>query len=401
MSQATQPSRTARRSWPRPGIGLRLLLAQVLVLAAGAATTGVVAAIVGPPLFREHLYRAGVAADSPEEMHAEEAYGYATVLSVGGALAVSAVTALAVSWYVSRRLQRSITEVASAATAVADGRYDIRVSPPRLGDDFDALAEAFNQMASRLQAVDATRRRLFGDLAHEIRTPVSVLEAYIEALEDGVRTLTPETTAMLRDQTRRLVRFAEDVAALAQAEESSASMAFTSIALPEFIGNAVTAIRERYDAKRVALTADIPAGLPPVWGDPQRLAQVVGNMLDNALRHTPPGGRVTLSANLDFDRLVLQVVDSGDGIAAEHLPHLFERFYRVDTARDRDHGGAGIGLAITKALVEAHGGHISAASDGAGTGATFTIALPLRAPQAARATPTQDVATATAFRTPL
>jgi signal transduction histidine kinase len=161
----------------------------------------VVAAIVGPPLFREHLHRAGVSHDSLEQFHAEEAYRYATVLSVGGALTVSALTALAVSWYVSRRLQRSVTEVASAATAVAHGRYGTRVSSPRLGDDFDTLTEAFNQMAARLQTVYVTRRQLFGDLAHEIRTPVAVLEAYMEALEDGVRSPNPATTTMLREQT--------------------------------------------------------------------------------------------------------------------------------------------------------------------------------------------------------
>jgi len=386
MSQATQPSQATRRSWPRPGLGLRLLMAQALVLAAGAVTTWIVAAIVGPPLFREHLHRAGVPADSLEEIHAEEAYRYATVLSVGGALAVSAATALAVSWYVSRRLQRSITEVAAAATAVSDGRYDTRVSPPHLGDDFDTLAEAFNQMARRLQTVDATRRRLFGDLAHEIRTPISVLEAYMEALEDGVRALTPDTTAMLRDQTRRLVRFSDDVAALAKAEEGSASMAFTSITLPDLISNSVAATQERYDAKCVALVTDVPADLPPLPGDPERLAQVLGNLLDNALRHTPAGGRVQVSAGVTRDQLTLQVADDGEGIAAEHLPHLFERFYRADMARDREHGGAGIGLAITAALVEAHGGRITAISGGPGRGATFTVDLPLRRPQDARAT---------------
>ncbi|MBX9920642.1 MAG: HAMP domain-containing protein, partial [Mycolicibacterium frederiksbergense] len=209
----------------RPGIGLRLLAAQAIVVITGALTTTAVATIVGPPLFREHLHRAGVAANSMEEVHAEEAYGYATVISIGVAVAVSALVALAVSYYVSRRLQRSVTEVASAAKAVARGQYDTRVSPPDLGEDFDALAVAFNQMASQLQTVDSTRQRLFRDLAHEIRTPVAVLEAYIEALEDGVRTLTPETAAMLRDQTRRLVRFSEDVAALAKAEESSFTLA--------------------------------------------------------------------------------------------------------------------------------------------------------------------------------
>ncbi|MDZ4269451.1 MAG: ATP-binding protein [Mycobacterium sp.] len=364
----------------RPGIGLRLLAAQAIVLAAGAATTSAVAAVVGPPLFREHLQEAGAPMHSLEAMHAEEAYGYATVISIGGALAVSALAALAVSWYLSRRLQRSITEVASAATAVSDGRYDIRVSPPHLGDDFDALAGAFNRMASRLQSVEATRRRLFSDLAHEIRTPVTVLEAYIEALEDGVRTLTPETAAMLRDQTGRLVRFADDVAALAQAEESSASMAYSAIDVDHLIRRCAAAAQERYASKGVTLRAEVTADLPSVWGDEQRLAQVLANLLDNALRHTSPGGRVELSAVADRHRLTVQVSDTGEGIAAEHLPHVFERFYRADAARDREHGGAGIGLAIAKALVDAHDGTITVHSPGPGSGTVFTITLPLKDP---------------------
>lgn len=124
----------------RPGIGVRLLLAQTLVLVAGAVTVWIVAAVVGPPLFREHLHRAGVPAMSSEQMHAEEAYTYATAISIGVALAVSALAALVVTWYFSRRVQRSVAEVSSAAAAVADGRYDSRVSPPQLGDDFDSLA---------------------------------------------------------------------------------------------------------------------------------------------------------------------------------------------------------------------------------------------------------------------
>lgn len=393
------PTRTPQRSWPRPGIGLRLLLAQGMVLLAGAATTVVVAAVVGPPLFREHLRRAGVAADSVEKLHAEEAYRYATALSIGGALAVSAITALAASWYLSRRLQGSITEVADAATAVADGHYDIRVTPPRLGDDFDLLADAFNQMATELQTVDATRRRLFGDLAHEIRTPVAVLEAYIEALEDGVRSLTPETAAVLRDQTQRLVRFSGDVAALAQAEEASLAMSFASIDVPKFFDTVVSTAQDRFDTKGVQLIAEIPHDPPLLRGDPQRLAQVLGNLLDNALRHTPSGGRVAMNVTATGNELILRVIDTGDGITAEHLPHVFERFYRVDSARDRHHGGAGIGLAITKALVEAHGGRIVAVSGGIGTGAVFTVSLPLASANDRRLRSGADARGSTATRT--
>jgi signal transduction histidine kinase len=312
-----------------------------------------------------------------EQVHAEEAYGYATIISIGVAVAVSALVALAVSYYVSRRLQRSVTEVASAAKAVAKGRYDTRVAPPRLGDDFDALAIAFNQMASRLQSVDSTRQRLFGDLAHEIRTPVAVLEAYMEALEDGVRTLTPETAAMLRDQTARLVRFSGDVAALAKAEESSFSLAQYSIDVGRVTRRCIAAAQERYDSKGVVIRFSQRQELPAVWADEQRLGQVLGNLLDNALMHTPPGGSVELTCARDDAGVSITVADDGEGIPAEHQPRIFERFYRADAARDRERGGAGLGLAIAKALVEAHGGTISVASSGPGTGATFTVSLPV------------------------
>ncbi|GFG99591.1 MULTISPECIES: sensor histidine kinase [Mycolicibacterium] len=366
------------RSRRSPGVGARLLLAQALVLLAGGATTGVVAVIVGPPLFREHLNRAGLPHSSNEQFHAEEAYRYATAISVAVAIGVAALTALVVTWYFSRRLQRSIAEVASAATAVADGRYDIRVSPLRLGEDFGNLSRAFNRMSERLESVETTRRQLFGDLAHEIRTPVSVLKAYIEAVEDGVKTLDPETVAVLNDQASRLVRFSDDFAALAQAEEGPGAVTPQWIDPQAAIVTTVSAAVDRYAEKDVALTFDAANPLPEVWVDPLRLAQVIGNLLDNALRHTPARGRVEVDAAAKPGAVIITVRDNGDGIAAEHLPHVFERFYRADVARDRSHGGAGIGLAIAKALTEAHSGRITAASRGPGLGSTFTIELPAR-----------------------
>jgi two-component system sensor histidine kinase BaeS len=232
-------------------------------------------------------------------------------------------------------------------------------------------------MAGRLEDVETTRRRLFGDLAHEIRTPVSVLEAYFEAVEDGVKVLDRETITMLRDQARRLVRFSDDVAALAQAEESQAAIAPTSVAPKDLIDAAVSTAADRFATKGVTLTSDVGNGMPAVWADPHRLGQVLANLLDNALRHTASGGRVDISATAHRDEVTISVSDDGEGIVAEHLPHVFERFYRADAARDREHGGAGIGLAIAKALVEAHDGHITASSAGPGTGTTFTITLPV------------------------
>ncbi len=365
-------------SAPRFGMRRRLLLAQTLVLLAGGVTTWVVASVVGPPLFREHLHRAGVAHDSNEQFHAEQAYQHATALSIAVAITVAALTAFVVTAYLSRRLQRSIAELSAAASAVAEGDYDIRVAPPQLGDEFDELAVAFNRMAGRLQSVESTRRQLFGDLAHEIRTPVSVLEAYLEAVEDGVKTLDPQTIAMLREQAGRLVRFSADAAALAQAEESHAAIRPGWIDAAELVGTVSAAVADRYAAKGVELQTDGDPG--QLWADRQRLSQVLSNLLDNALRHTGVGGHVRLTATRRGTDVVFTVADDGEGISAEHLPHVFERFYRADSARDRGRGGSGLGLAIARALTEAHDGHIVVASRGPGHGTTFTVSVPMHDP---------------------
>lgn len=375
-------------SWRRPrlGLGARLLGAQTLVLLTGGITTLVVAALVGPPLFREHLRRAGVSHGSDEQFHAEQAYRYATAFSTAVAVAVAALTALVVSVYFSRRLQHSVSEVSAAASALAAGHYDTRVAPAGLGADFDNLAAAFNQMAQRLGSVELTRQRMFSDLAHEIRTPVAVLEVYLQAVEDGVRVMDGETMSMLRSQADRLVRFSQDFAALARAEEAAASLDLRLDAVAPVVSTAVAAAADSYAAKSVALTSDLPAELPQVRWDPQRIGQVLQNLLDNALRHTPAGGRVDVRASADQRHLTITVSDTGDGIPAEHLPHIFDRFYRVDAARDRQHGGAGIGLAIARAFAEAHHGELTAASAGPGRGATFTLVVPITGPDAPPAT---------------
>jgi two-component system, OmpR family, sensor histidine kinase BaeS len=370
---STGATGSRRRLRRRYGIRLWLLLATSVIVVTGHATAIVVAAIVGPPMFRRLM--SSSVPQVPGHPY-EHAFRDATALSVGSALAVSALAALTLSWYLSRRVHRSATELAHAATAVANGRYDIRVSPPRLGKEFDATADAFNTMAERLNEVETTRRRVLADLAHEIRTPVSVLEACMEALEDDVKTLDHKTISMLREQTRRLVRFTVDVNALTTAEQGNASIATRAVSPEVLISTALAAVENRYSAKAVRLTSRVPNDMPKIRADPERLGQVLGNLLDNALRHSRPHGHVDVAATAAVDVLTITVSDTGDGVAAEHLPYLFERFYRVDVARDRAHGGAGIGLSIAKALVEAHGGQIAVHSDGPGAGTAFTITLP-------------------------
>lgn len=363
------------RAHSRHGIGMQLLVSNFTVVLVGVATTSVVAAIVGPPMIRRLMDQAvvpGVHGNHPYE----HAFREATALSVGTAVAVSALATLTLSWYLSRRVHRSATALSRAAFAIADGRYDIRVPPPRLGREFDDVAAAFNAMARHLGVAEDTRRQMLADLAHEIRTPVAVLEAYMEALEDGVRHLDTETIDILRDQTRRLARFSSDVRALSAAENLATHVEANWQSAASLVATSVAAFAPRFQSKGVSLTTDVASDLPALWADAERLGQVLDNLLDNALRHTDPGGQVIVTAARAGRGVTIAVADSGDGVAPEQLPRLFDRFYRTDTARDRQHGGAGIGLSIAKALVEAHGGHIEAHSQGPGTGCTVTLTVP-------------------------
>ncbi len=345
------------------------------MLLAGAVTTWLVASVLGPSIFHDHLTQAHVAHTAAETRHVEEAFASALLISIGVALFAAVGAALAVSWYFSRRVQRSIASVADAAGQIAAGRYGARVQDPGLGGEFATLAATYNTLANRLEATEATRRRMLADLAHEMRTPLATVDAHLEAVEDGVRTFDQETLDVIRGSTQRLGRLAEDITAVSRAEEGDLAVSPQPVEAAALAHAAADGARDRYAAKGVRLEVELDAA-GQVRVDPDRMAQVLGNLLDNALRHTPAGGRVTLSCRRREAWVEYTVADTGEGVAAEHLPHLFDRFYRADTARDRHRGGSGIGLSIAKALVAAHGGTISATSDGPGQGATFTVRLP-------------------------
>ncbi|MGN8245152.1 sensor histidine kinase [Cellulomonas soli] len=363
--------------WARRGLAARLLVALGVVIGVGTVTAWVVAAATGPTLFHEHMVRAGMGAHQATILHAEEAFTSASALSLAVALLAAVVASLAVSVVLTRRIGRSLGSVTAAARLVGAGRYDTPVTSAGLGVEFDELAASFSGMAARLAEAERLRARLLADVAHEVRTPVATIDAYLEAVEDGVHPLDGATVHLLREQGRRLTRLADDLAAVTRAESGDLELDRRRTPAADLVDAAVRAGAERAATARVDLTATVEPGVPDVDVDAQRLAQVLDNLVTNALRHTPPGGHVTVSARSDASgRLLLQVGDDGEGIGAEHLPHLFERFYRADTARDRARGGAGIGLAISRALVEAHGGTITADSPGPGQGAVFTVVLP-------------------------
>jgi signal transduction histidine kinase len=373
------------RRWRPAGLALRLFVSQALVVVAGAVTLWTVMAAVAPPIFRSHLRRAAGQVDPVMSQHVEEAFQSATTLSTTVAVSAGLIIAALVSAYATSRIVRPVESLAEAAAEIASGRYAARVGVPGLGDEFDRLAAAFNSMAGRLEAVEGARRRLLADLAHEMRTPVATLNAYLDGLEDGIAPLDADTLDVLREQTSRLSRLAEDVTAVSHAEEHQVELHRESADPGELLGAAVAAAADRFAAKGVALTAHSADDVGTVLVDRVRIGQVLGNLLDNALRHTPAGGAVTVAARpVRRDLVALSVTDTGEGIPAEHLAHVFERFYRVDPSRDRAHGGSGIGLTIARSLAEAHGGRVTVSSAGEGAGTTFTVLLPVHAADANR-----------------
>lgn len=360
----------------RGGLAARLFTSHTIVVAVALATLWLVVSVAGPAIFHGHLRQAAGHVDPETSDHVEEAFVSATLVSVSVALAVAIIAAVLVAAFASRRVAAPVGRLAAAAHAVADGGVDVQVPHASLGAEFDELTDAFNAMAARLGAVEGTRRRMLGDLAHEMRTPVATLDGYLEGAQDGVVILDGDTLTMLRAQIARLTRLANDVSALSRVEEQQLEMHRRPTRARALVEAAVVAVQDRFAAAHVTLEVDLSDDDATVSADPQRFEQVLGNLLSNALRHTPAGGTVTIAARRHGEAVEFSVSDDGDGIAAEHLPHLFERFYRVDSARDVRSGGSGIGLAIVKALVTAHDGTVSAASDGPGRGATFTIVLP-------------------------
>lgn len=362
----------------RRGLAARLMTAQVLVLLVAAVTAWLVAALIGPRIFHAHLNHEGDLTLDNLARHAEEAYVSANAVTVSIALLAAVVTALAVSVYLNRRIGRTVAAASDAASRIAAGSYRTRVRTPRLGPEFEELALAFNTMARRLEETETTRRTLIADVAHEMRTPLATMQGYLEALEDGVAQPDGKTLAVLRAQTSRLTRLATDMAAVSRAEEGRIALSFDWVAPAGIARSAIAAAADAYAAGGVRLTMVVDDALPRVRADADRMAQVLGNLLENSLRHTPRGGAVVVTVQSRSGRLVeLAVQDDGEGIAPEHLPHIFERLYRADAARDRGHAGSGIGLAIVKAIVEAHGGQVTASSAGQGTGARIAVHLPI------------------------
>ncbi|MBI3979785.1 MAG: HAMP domain-containing protein [Chloroflexi bacterium] len=372
----------------RASLQLKIFAAHVLVIAVGMVTLLWAIGLLAPTFFDRHVAQmmgpgarpldgmdgmgammAGVDLELAQAFR--EALASAMLLAGGGAV----VAAVIASYFVSDRIARPVHHLAVASRRVAAGQYAERV-PVESTDELGELAVSFNEMAQALEVTERRRLELVGDVAHELRTPLATLGGYLEGLLDGVVEPTPETLAKLHDETARLRRLVDDLQEVSRAEARQIHLRPAVVRPGDLVEAAIGPLRDAFAEKGLTLLVDALADLPAVRADRDRAIQILTNLLANALRYTPAGGTVQIEVRRALAGVEFRVVDTGIGIAPEHLPHVFERFYRADKARSRAAGGSGIGLTIARALVDAMGGQIRAESPGLGQGARFSFTLP-------------------------
>lgn len=297
-------------------------------------------------------------------------FNMTTVIIVVGGVAIGAGIMM------SRTLTAPMKELGEAAQAI--GRQDLSRRITVSGtDEVQAMAIRFNEMAQQLEQAESLRSNLLADVAHELRNPLHVLQGNLQAILDGVYSLSNEEIVRLSDQTRHLTTLVDDLYILAQAEANQLPLYKQETDIAQLVKESAAAYLPLARANDITLQVELLGSIPSLEVDADRLRQVTNNLLNNALRHSPKGGEILVTVEQKERQLTVSVKDEGSGIDPEHLDHVFERFYRTDSARSRDRGGTGLGLAIVKAIVEAHDGQVSAESLGAEQGSVFTVSLPL------------------------
>jgi len=337
------------------GIATRIALAALASAAIGLGILAIGITVVGAGIFRQLMVDAGESADRAQRMYDES-----VTTVVVAAVVVAAIASIVMAVILARMLARPLAEVGSAARRIADGDYAARV--PREGpEEIASLADSFNQMAASLERQEAMRRDFIANAAHELRTPLTNLQGYLEALQDGVITPDRATYDSLWDEAERLVRLSHSLDALAEGDAATSPPPLVELDLAVAIRAAVELAQPTLDRAGLSVVLDVPDRLP-ARANADHLAQVLGNLLSNAARYSQTGGVVTVRAERRPTDILVSIANTGEGIPSDDLDRVFERFYRVEKSRDRARGGAGIGLAIVKQLVEAGGGHVGAES---------------------------------------
>lgn len=375
--------------WPRARLWTKLLVSHAVTVFVGLVTLFLAASAVGPDLFTNQMVRmmgpgmhgmmgTGGTMTTAMQPALDAAFRLSLTQSLLVAVVAAALVALVVSAFVARQIARPIGRMLTATRRIAAGHYAERVpiEPANAGDELGELATSFNEMASSLEQAERRRLELVGNVAHELRTPIATLEGYLEGLLDGVIEPSAETWARLHDEAGRLRRLVDDLQELSRVEARQMSLVVRPVAPVDVVRAAIDRLSMSFDEKGLTLRMAVPSDLPKVLADADRAIQVLTNLLTNALRYTPPGGSVAVSAETVDNAVAFHVQDTGIGFAPELRDRLFERFYRVDKSRSRALGGSGIGLTIAKALVETMGGQIWAESAGPGQGSCFSFTLP-------------------------
>src|SRR5213080_2065982 len=367
IAPSREPAREMRRTWWRPrGIAARISLLAILVTAVALGIMAIGVLGVAQSTFKQLMVQAGQSAATAKDM-----FDHTVVTVFTVAVLVAAVVSVVLASLLALRLARPLDEIARAARRVAHGDYDTRVQ--RQGpEEVASLAESFNQMAESLQEQEQMRREFIVNAAHELSTPLTNLQGYLEALRDGVIAPSTEQFQSLHEEVDRLVRLSLSLTTLAEDNGAEPARTLQTIDLVPAVRAAVELARPSFDGKTIQLRVHLPDRLP-ARAQPDQLAQVLANLFQNASRYTPDGGLVPVAAEDRRSDVLVSVSNTGDGIPQQDLPHIFERFYRVEKSRDRARGGAGIGLAIVKQLVEATGGRVGAESQAGVTRFWFSL----------------------------
>ena len=363
----------------RRHLGWKLFFSYMIIIVVGVVSLAIVAEFVTPSAFNRHMANmdlmmgenmSGMMGDLTESF--QQAVN--EILLIAATLAI--ITAVFVSTFVTRRIVKPVRQMQEASRHIADGHYEERVQIAG-EDELAELAQSFNQMAHTLAQTEERRRQLIGDVAHELRTPLSSIKSVMEGLQDGVLAAEPATFLSVEREVNRLQRLVRDLEELSKAEAGQIPLELELVNPSTFIKTAVDRLMPQYDDKGVNLYTGFPEMLPDVCVDQARMTQVMLNLLGNALQYTSESGQVLISAWNNVHHVSITIQDTGIGIPSDSLPHVFERFYRVDKSRSRTWGGSGIGLTISKHLVEAHSGQLTVTSPGLNQGSTFTISLPI------------------------
>ncbi len=358
------------------GLRGRLFLSHIIVMIVGIATLLAVGKIYTPRLFLEHLQTLEFQGSVLFAVRRQLVDGFESAWSRGAfwSMMLGGGAAVGLSYLMSKRIMQPLLHMQRITTKFAAGELTARMPESEI-PELDRFSQSFNRMAIALEGVEQRRRDLVSDLTHELRTPLTIVEGYLEGLSDGTIEATPEIYQRLSGETARLKRLVNDLQELSKAEAGYLPINAKKIDLRSLLSKLVQRFSDQLIDGDVTLKLDAPVDLPRAFADPERIEQVLINLIGNALRHTEMGS-VTVQASQQKGMLWISVVDTGAGMAAEDLPHVFERFWRSDRSRNRRSGGTGIGLAISKKLVELQNGTISVASE-VGQGSTFSFTVPI------------------------